>query len=97
MCNIYYGSGFMLLSILGYIANDWRKLMLTSVLVHIPALCHILLPKSPHWLQSKGKPYEKSFEKLTGSVVNEDHDKNNGPLDSQDLKTLIEREKSPSQ
>ena len=36
MCNIYYGSGFMLLSILGYIANDWRKLMLMSVIVHIP-------------------------------------------------------------
>ena len=97
MCNVYYGSGFMLLSILGYIANDWKKLMLTSVLVHIPALCYVLLPKSPHWLQSKGRSYEKAFQKLTGSVVNKYHDENNGQLGSQDLKTLIEKEKSPSQ
>jgi len=93
MCNIYYGSGFMLLSILGYIANDWRKLMLTSVIVHIPALFYIFLPKSPNWLQSKGKPYEKAFKKLTGLEVNEIDDDNNVASASQDLKALIESEK----
>ena len=61
------------------------------------ALFHIFLPKSPNWLQSKGKPYEKAFKKLTGFEVDSVDDENNASAASQDLKSLIEKENCENQ
>ena len=61
------------------------------------ALFHIFLPKSPNWLQSKGKPYEKAFKKLTGLEEDSIDDKNNASAASQDLKSLIEKENCENQ
>ena len=61
------------------------------------ALFHIFLPKSPNWLQSKGKPYEKTFKKLTGFEVDSVDDENNASAASQDLKSLIEKENCENQ
>ena len=55
------------------------------------------MPKSPNWLQSKGKPYEKAFKKLTGFEVDSVDDENNASSASQDLKSLIEKENCENQ
>ena len=50
------------------------------------------MPKSPNWLQSKGKPYENAFKKLTGINIDSVCDENNISPESQDLTSLVKKE-----
>ena len=61
------------------------------------ALFQIFLPKSPNWLQSKGKPYEKAFKKLTGINIDSVCDENNISPESQDLTSLVKKESYENQ